>query len=63
MYKTTLKSMVRTGRRKTTNIDLAVEIAQKTGEPPVKYLSDKIKMIALEARPYLAEPLIKKDAK
>lgn len=50
-------SQIINGKRKTVDIALAIEIAQRTGRPPIEYIPDKIKELALQARPELAEPI------
>ena len=48
-----LVSYLVNNKRKTTNIPLAIAVAQFTGKRPVEYLSDKIKTLALKIYPHL----------
>ena len=41
------------GKRKTTNIPLAIEVAKLTGGKPIDYISDKIKTLAMKIYPSL----------
>ena len=53
-HSTAMYYAVRSGDRKTTSIELARELAAKTGRAAIEFLSDKVKDIYLKAYPDLA---------
>lgn len=51
--------MVERGDRKTTDISLAIAIAEKNGSKPIDYVSLRIRPLAIEAHPFLNKKLKK----
>lgn len=50
-------TLLRQGKTKTTNIPLAVAMAEMTGKRPIDFISDKIRSLALQINPGLAKRL------
>jgi hypothetical protein len=50
-------SMVKTGRRYTPQLEVALYVAQKTGKPPIEYITPSLREIYLKAWPKLANAI------
>ena len=59
MAKKTMLYYLEHGDRKTMDIEVAKQVAVKTGKPPAQYLSDKVRDLVLRLYPELKKPIKK----